>query len=80
MLVLRSARQHKSDIIIFFLISANDAYEKVKDQARDLLEKAKAEYATLQPEEHDEFKEVSSADSGKEVARLGMFGLLYDHT
>ncbi|KAH7032081.1 hypothetical protein BKA57DRAFT_497617 [Linnemannia elongata] len=39
---------------------ANDAYEKVKDQARELLEKAKAEYATLQPEELDEFKEIGT--------------------
>jgi hypothetical protein len=41
------------------LILANDAYEKVKDEARVLLEQAKTEYATLQPEDLDEFKAVS---------------------
>ncbi|KAG0322108.1 Structural maintenance of chromosomes protein 5, partial [Linnemannia gamsii] len=43
--------------------AANDAYEKVKDEARVLLEQAKTEYATLQPEDLDEFKAIGTGIS-----------------
>ncbi|KAF9922433.1 Structural maintenance of chromosomes protein 5 [Linnemannia zychae] len=39
---------------------ANNEYEKVKEEARTLLNKAKAEYSTLQPEDLDEFKALGT--------------------
>ncbi|KAG0277810.1 Structural maintenance of chromosomes protein 5 [Linnemannia exigua] len=39
---------------------ANDAYERVKDEARVLLDKAKTEYATLLPEDLEEFQALGT--------------------
>ncbi|KAF9904767.1 Structural maintenance of chromosomes protein 5 [Linnemannia zychae] len=39
---------------------ANDAYERVKVEARELLDKAKNEYATLLPEDLDEFQALGT--------------------